>query len=146
MGKLHILASVPAPKQVLVVIGFAHHEDSADLCATDVKEIAYAITMELVLSHHESRCIRYSYMIVARRTTPFMTKYLPAWLTCLTKISYANSTEYIERELIALLLEAMGFVYNDDIADLSSTRVKDIAHHSPVKLVLSHQESRCICY
>ena len=37
----------------------AHHEDNADLYATDVKEIAYNCTMELVLSHHESRCIRY---------------------------------------------------------------------------------------
>ena len=40
----------------------------------------------------------------------------------------------------------MGFVYNEDIADLSSAHVKDIANHSPVKLVLSHQESRCIYY
>ena len=40
----------------------------------------------------------------------------------------------------------MGFAYSKDNADLSSTHVKDIAHHSPVKLVLPHQESRCICY
>ena len=40
----------------------------------------------------------------------------------------------------------MGFAYNKDRADLSYTHVKGIAHHSPVKLLLSHQESRCICY
>ena len=40
----------------------------------------------------------------------------------------------------------VGFVYNKDDADLSSAHVKDIAHHSPVKLVLSHEEIRCICY
>ena len=62
---------VHAPKQVTDVMGFAHHENNADLCATGVKEFAYASTMELVLSHHESRCIRsqYSYMIEVRRTT-----------------------------------------------------------------------------
>ena len=40
MGKHHILISVHALKQMLgvMVIGFAHHEDSADLCATDVKK------------------------------------------------------------------------------------------------------------
>ena len=53
-------------------MGFAHHENSADLCATDVKEFAYASTMELVLCHHKSRCIRYqySYMTEERRITP----------------------------------------------------------------------------
>ena len=29
MGNHHILTSVHAPKQVLAVMGFAHHEDSA---------------------------------------------------------------------------------------------------------------------
>ena len=52
-------------------MGFAHHEDSADLCATDIKEI-YTSTKELVLFHHESKCInyQYSYMIVEGRTAP----------------------------------------------------------------------------
>ena len=56
-------------------MGFTHHEDSADLCATDIKEI-YASTMELVLSHHESKCVnyQYSYMTVERRTTPVWPK------------------------------------------------------------------------
>ena len=51
---------------------FAQHEDSTDLCAAGVKQIAYTSTMELVLSHHEGRCIRYQYfcMIVERRTIP----------------------------------------------------------------------------
>ena len=40
----------------------------------------------------------------------------------------------------------MGFAYSEDNADLSSTHVKDIVHHSPVRFVLSHQGSRCICY
>ena len=40
----------------------------------------------------------------------------------------------------------MVFVYNEDNADLSTAHVKDIANHSPVKLVLSHRESRCISY
>ena len=39
---------------------------------------------------------------------PFMTKKLPAGRTCL-KMSYADWTEWIEREWIALLLKAMGF-------------------------------------
>ena len=45
---------------------FAHHEVGADLCATDVKEIAYTSTIEIVLSHNENRCIsfQYSYMII----------------------------------------------------------------------------------
>ena len=69
-GKHYILTSVHAPEQVLRVMGFAHHEDSADWCATDVKEVVDTNTMELVRSHHESRCIHYqhSYMIVERRT------------------------------------------------------------------------------
>ena len=40
----------------------------------------------------------------------------------------------------------MSFVYNEDDVDLSSAHIKDIAHHSPVKLVLSHRESRCIFF
>ena len=40
----------------------------------------------------------------------------------------------------------MDFAYIKDNADLSSTHVKDIAHHSPVRHVLPHQDSRCICY
>ena len=40
----------------------------------------------------------------------------------------------------------MGFAYNEDNVDLSSAHVKDIAQHSPVKRVLSHQDSRCIFY
>ena len=57
-------------------MGFAQHEDSTDLCATGVKEIAYTSTMELVLSHHEGRCIRYQYffMIVERRTIHLIPK------------------------------------------------------------------------
>ena len=53
-------------------MGFAHHEDSADVCAYDAKDIAYTSKMELVLSHHESGCIRYqhSYVIIERRTIP----------------------------------------------------------------------------
>ena len=35
MGKHPILTCVHAPKQVPDVMGFAHHENSADLCATD---------------------------------------------------------------------------------------------------------------
>ena len=76
-----------------------------------------------------------------KKNHTFMIKQLPAGRTCLTKISYADPPECVEREFIYLLLEAIGFVYNDDNDDLSSTHVKDIAHHSPVKLVLSHQES-----
>ena len=51
-------------------MGFAHHEDSADLCATDIKEVTYASTTKFVLSHQENGCVhyRYSYMIVERRT------------------------------------------------------------------------------
>ena len=71
---------------------------------------------------------------------------MTGWLNLFKKLSYADSTECIEREFIAVLLEAMGFAYNKDNADSSYTHVKGIAHHSPVKLVLSHQESRCICY
>ena len=132
---------------MLEVAAFARHEDSADLCATDVKEIAYTSTMELVL-HHESICIRYHcpYMLVERRTIPLWPN--DDWQAELVsrELSYADSTECIKRELIALLLEAMGFACNEDNADLSYAHVKGIAYHSPIKFVLSHQESRCICY
>ena len=65
MGKHHILTSVHAPKQVMEVMSFAHHEHNADLCATDVKEIAYTSTMELVLS-----CTRADVFIIS----------IPTWL------------------------------------------------------------------
>ena len=149
MGKHPILTSVHAPKQVPGVMGFVHHENGADLCATNVREFAYASIMELVLSHNESRCIHYQHscMIVERRTTLY-DQTIAGRLNLFKKIPYADSTECIERELIALLLCWMLWAlftkkYN---ADLSSAHVKDIAHHSPVKLVLFHQESRCICY
>ena len=35
----------------------------------------------------------------------------------------------------------MGFSYNEDNAHLSSTHVKDIAHHSTMKLGLSYQNA-----
>ena len=79
-------------------------------------KIAYTSTTKLVLSHHEGRCIHYHYFYMI-----------------------------VERRTIHLL-EAMGFAYIKDNADESSTHVKKIAHNSPVKLVLSHQESKCICY
>ena len=41
MGKHPILTRVHAPKQVPDVMDFAHYENSADLCATDVKELAF---------------------------------------------------------------------------------------------------------
>ena len=84
MGQHPILTRVYAPKQVPDVMGFAHHENSADLCPTDVKELAYASTMGLGLSHHESKCIRYqySYMIEEKKNHSFMTKQLPAGWTC----------------------------------------------------------------
>ena len=69
--------------------------------------------MELVLSHHECRCVyhQYSYMIVERRAIPlsFYDQKITGRLNLLKKVLYADSTEWIERELIALLLEAMGF-------------------------------------
>ena len=76
-----------------------------------------------------------------KKNHPFMTKQWPADWICFKK-SYADSTECIERELIALLLEAMDFACIEDNADLSSTHVMD----GRVKIVLPHQESRCICY
>ena len=120
-GKHHILTSIHAPKQVLeVIMGFAHHEDSADLCAYDVKEIAYTSTMELVLSHHESRSIRYqySYMIIERTIPLWPNNDWQAELVS-KELSYTDSTECIDRELIALLLEAMDFAYShgEDNAD-----------------------------
>ena len=127
------------------VMGFVHHEDSADVRANIIKEIAYTSTMELVVSHHESRCIcyQYSYMVVERRTIPLWPNDDRQAQLVSNELSHADSTECIERKLIALLLDAMDFAYNKDNADLCSTHIKDIAHHFPVKLVLSHQESRC---
>ena len=106
-------------------MGFAQHEDSTGLCATGVKVIAYTSTMELVLSHHKGRCIcyQYFYMIVERRTIPLRPNNNRQAELFKKKISYVNSTECIERELVAFLLEAMR-QYNKDNADLSST------HHS----------------
>ena len=135
------------PKQVLEVMVFAHYEDSADLCATDVKEIAYTRTIKRVL-HHENRCIsyQYSYMLVESSTIPLWPNNDRQAELVSKELSYADSTECIERKLITLLLEAVGFACNEDNADLSYTHVKGIAHHSSVKFVLSHQESRCIYY
>ena len=91
----------------------------------------------------ESRYLRYQfpYMVVERRTIPLWPDNDRQAELISKELSYADSTECIEKELIALLLEVMAFAYNNDNADLSSTHVRNIAHHSPVKLVLSHQES-----
>ena len=89
---------------------------------------------------------QYSYILVERRTIPLWPNDDRQAESVTKELSYAGSTECTEIELIALLLEAMGFACNEDNADLSHTHVKCIAHHSPVKLNLSHQESRCICY
>ena len=83
--------------------------------------------MELVL-HHERRCIRYQYSCLhAGRSIEEPSLYdqmMTGWLNLFKKSSYADSTECIEREFIAVLLEAMGFAYNKDNADLSYTHVK----------------------
>ena len=96
MGKCHILTSVHAQKTE--VMGFVHHEDSADLCANDMKEIAYTSTMELVLSHHESRCIgyQYSYMVVERRTIPLWPNNDRQAELASNELSYVDSTECIK--------------------------------------------------
>ena len=80
-------------------MGFAQHEDSTNLCATCVKEIAYTSTMKLVLSYHEGRYIRYHYfsMIVERRTTPLRPNNNRKAELVSKQLSYATSTECIER-------------------------------------------------
>ena len=102
--------------------------------------------MERVLPH-ESRCTcyQYSYMIV-ERSIPLLPNNDRQAENVSKELSYADPTECIKRELIVLLLEAMGFAYSEDNADLGSTHVNGSVHHSPDKLVLSHQESRYICY
>ena len=76
-------------------------------------------------TNHESRCVRYqySYMIVERRTIPLWPN--NDWQIELVskELSCADPTECIERDLKALLLEAMGFAHNEDNRDLSSTHV-----------------------
>ena len=64
------------------------------------------------------------------------------------ELSYADSNlaQCIEGELITRVLDDMGFAYNEENVDMCSTDLKDIANHNTVKLVLSHQENRCICY
>ena len=54
----------------------------------------------------------YSYMIIERRTIPLRPS--NDWQAELVskELSYTDSTESIERELVALLLEAMGFAYS----------------------------------
>ena len=88
--------------------------------------------MELVLSHHKSKCIRYqySYMIVERRIIPLWPNNDRQAEIVSKELSYADSTECIERELIYLKLGAMGFAYNEENADLSSTHIRDIAQPS----------------
>ena len=83
-------------------MGFAHHEYSADLCAIDVKEVAYS-TMELFLPHHESKWIRfqYSYMILEMITIPLWPNNNRQAELVSKDLSYSYSTECIERELIA---------------------------------------------
>ena len=75
-----------------------------------------------------------------------MTKQWPAGWTCFKKIIICRLNRMDWKRIDSSSAGGMGFVYNEDNANLSSAHVKDIAHHSPVKLVLSHQESRCICY
>ena len=105
---------------------FAHHEDRADLCATDVKEIPHnTVQWNLFCPTTRARSIRYqySYMIVERRTIPLWPN--NDWQTELVsnELSCADWTECIERYLKALLLEAMDFVHTEDNDDLSSTHV-----------------------
>ena len=204
MGKHHILTSVHAPEQVLRIVGFAHHEDSADWCATDVKEVVDTNTMELVLFHHESRCIRYQHssMIVERRTwgdhaeVAILTKFssptpqVPpqGWGDFISRshspqlISMGSGVFWVTG-LFSLWLPLSDQTMTDRltcfkkfICRLNRMQWKSIdsssaggyglcvqwgkcwfefhsckgccppGHHSPVKLVLSHQESRCICY
>ena len=81
------------------IMGIAHHEDNADLCANDIKEIAYTCTMELILSHHESRCIRYqySYMVVEIRTIPLWPNNDRQAELVSNELSYADSIECMDR-------------------------------------------------
>ena len=109
-------------------MGFVHHHDSADLGSIDVKKIAYTSTMELVLSHHGSRCIcyQYSYMVVERRTTPLW----PNNDRLAELVSnHMHTLQNAFKENWQLFCWRL-WAYSKDSADLSSTHVKDIAHHS----------------
>ena len=56
-------------------------------------------------------------MIVERRATPLWPNNNQQAEIISKELSYADSTECIERELIDLMLGAMGFAYNEDNAD-----------------------------
>ena len=65
-----------------------------------------------------------------------MTQQWPAGWSCIKRniICGLNLTKWIEIESPILLLGARGFAYNEDIGDLCSIDVQDIAHPSTVKL------------
>ena len=125
MGKHYMLTSGHVPKQVLEVMVCSPWRQCWFMCHWCKINCPQYSTMELVLSHHESRYIRYqySYMIVERRTILLWPN--NDWQTELVskELSRADWTECIEIDLNALLLEAMGFVHNEDNDDLSSTHV-----------------------
>ena len=125
MGKHYILTSGHVPTQVLEVMVCSPWRQCWFMCHLCKRNCPQYSTMQLVLSHHESRYIRYqySYVIVERGTMPLWPN--NDWQTELVskELSCADYTECIERDLKALLLEAMGFVHNEDNDDLSSTHV-----------------------
>ena len=125
MGKHNILTSGHAPKQVLGVMVCSPWRQCWFMCHWCKRNCPQYSIMELVLSHHESRYIRYqySYMIVERRTVPLWPNNDRQTELVSKELSYADWTECIERDLKTLLLEAMGFVYNEENDDLSSTHV-----------------------
>ena len=90
--------------------------------------------MELVLSHHESRCVhyQYSYMIVDRRNIPLLpTNY--SRLNLFKKYHMQTQQNGLKMNWYLFCWRLWALVYNADNADLSSTHVKDIVHHSSVK-------------
>ena len=93
-------------------------------CDTIRVSLALAIRFfDISINRYTPIRYQHSYMIVERRTIPLWPN--NDWQTELVskELSCAYWTECIERDLKVLLLEAMGFVHNEDNDDLSSTHV-----------------------
>ena len=103
MGKHHILISVHAPKQVLGVYGFCSPWIQCWFMCHWCKRSCLQYNGTFFSPHHESKWIRfqYSYMILEMITIPLWPNNNRQAELVSKDLSYAYSTECIERELIA---------------------------------------------
>ena len=123
MGKCHIFISVHAQKTE--IMGFCSPWRRCwFMCQWHKRNCLHHYNGTCVPPREQMYLLSVFLHVVERRTIPLWPNKYRQTEFVSNELSYVDSKECIERELIALLQDAMYFAYNKDNTDLSSTHIK----------------------